>query len=107
MNGVPGGNASVGTITQESYTAPGSMPSPDPVTITATSVQDPSKSASVQVTVFAFDITPTAVTVDYGKTQQFTLSIEDPNSGVLWQALYGRIDSNGLYRPPSRVQMPI
>ena len=104
VNGVPGGNAANGTFVGETYTAPPGLPSPDPVTITATSVQDPTKSASISVTVFTFIITPPAVTVQYGQTQQFTLNIAGiPNSGVQWVALYGKVDGNGLYTAPTLI----
>jgi uncharacterized protein (DUF1800 family) len=42
VNGIPGGNATVGTISSTGlYTAPAIIPSPDSVTITSTSVQYP------------------------------------------------------------------
>jgi hypothetical protein len=104
VNGVPGGNAANGTFVGETYTAPAGLPSPDPVTITATSVQDPTKSASISVTVFTFAITPPAVTVQYGQTQQFTLNIAGiPNAGAQWAALYGQVDGNGLYTAPTLI----
>lgn len=54
VNGVNGGNATVGAIsTIGVYTAPISVPSPAVVNITAVSVQDPTRSASAQVTVTA------------------------------------------------------
>ena len=54
VDGVAGGNATVGTITTGgSYTAPAAVPSPATVTLTATSIEDPTKSATAQVTVNA------------------------------------------------------
>jgi serine protease len=54
VDGVAGGNATVGTITSGgSYVAPAAVPSPATVTITATSVEDPAKSATAQVTITA------------------------------------------------------
>ena len=54
VNGVVGGNSTVGTIsTTGLYTAPAAVPSPDVVTIKATSVADPSKSGSATVTITA------------------------------------------------------
>ena len=53
VNGIPGGNSIVGTITAKGlYLAPASVPTPNPVTVTATSVADSSKSASASVTIF-------------------------------------------------------
>jgi hypothetical protein len=52
VNGVTGGNATVGTISSAGlYTAPTVVPSPATVTVTAVSQADPAKSASAQVTV--------------------------------------------------------
>ena len=51
VNGIPGGNATVGTITAGGlYTAPAIPPS-GPVTVTATSTADPAASASAAITV--------------------------------------------------------
>ncbi len=54
VDGVAGGNATVGTITPSgSYTAPAAVPSPAAVTVTATSSEDPTKSATAQITITA------------------------------------------------------
>jgi len=54
VNGVTGGNATVGTIsTAGLYTAPAVVPSPATVTVTATSVEDSTRSGSAQLTVTA------------------------------------------------------
>ena len=54
VDGVVGGNATVGTITSGgSYAAPAAVPSPATVTVTATSVEDSTKSATAQVTITA------------------------------------------------------
>jgi hypothetical protein len=51
VNGIPGGNATVGTITPEGlYVAP-AVPPPAPVTIRATSVADPAVSDDVTITI--------------------------------------------------------
>jgi len=50
VNGVPGGNTTVGTITpQGAYTAPAAVPAGGSVTITATSVAAPGASAQVTI----------------------------------------------------------
>jgi hypothetical protein len=52
VNGVAGGNATVGTISSSGlYTAPAVVPSPATVTVTAVSQADATKSASAQVTI--------------------------------------------------------
>lgn len=52
VNGIAGGNATVGTISQTGlYRAPSTVPSPSTVTVTATSAGDPTKTAKASVTV--------------------------------------------------------
>ena len=51
VNGVAGGNATLGTITTAGlYAAPGALPAPNTISVTATSQQDTSKSAASTVT---------------------------------------------------------
>jgi hypothetical protein len=55
VNGVTGGNATVGTVSSSGvYTAPGVAPSPATVTVTTISQADTTKSASAQVFIAAF-----------------------------------------------------
>ena len=52
VNGIAGGNATVGRISQNGvYTAPNQLPQSGAVQITATAVADPTKSATVSVTI--------------------------------------------------------
>ena len=52
VDDVPGGNATVGTITPTgTYTAPASPPSPSTVTVAAVSVADPSRAGTATVTI--------------------------------------------------------
>jgi hypothetical protein len=54
VNGIAGGNATVGKISSTGiYTAPGAVPSPNHVQITATSTADTTKSASATITIQA------------------------------------------------------
>ena len=54
VNGVPGGNSTVGTISATGlYTGPSVVPSSNTVTVTATSVADTTKSASAAVSITA------------------------------------------------------
>ncbi len=51
VNGVAGGNSTIGTIAANgAYTAPLTLPTPNTVTVTATSVEDPTRSGSATVT---------------------------------------------------------
>jgi uncharacterized protein YjdB len=80
VNGVPSGNAMVGTITGNApaiYTAPSGLPSSSQVSIEAISTADPSKTASLPLTLKAKTLTaitvyPSAPTLGVGQTQQFT-----------------------------------
>jgi hypothetical protein len=82
VNGIAGGNATVGTIVASGagtalYTAPAVPPSQEPVTVTATSVADNSKIASASVTVTCAttnSILPAAASVALGNSQLFTAS---------------------------------
>jgi hypothetical protein len=54
VNGIPGGNATVGTITSNGvYTAPASVPAGNTVTVTAVSSADDSKTAESTLTITA------------------------------------------------------
>ena len=67
VNGIPGGNATVGRITSSGvYTAPTLLPTTNPVSVTAASVADSSASASVSVTILhpvpvIYEISPRTV----------------------------------------------
>jgi len=59
VNGVAGGNSTVGTISSSGlYTAPTTVPNPPTVVVTATSQADTSQSASTTVTVTASNTAP-------------------------------------------------
>jgi len=52
VNGIAGGNSSIGTVTTAGvYTAPAALPAKNPVTLTATTVNAPTKTATAVVTV--------------------------------------------------------
>src|SRR5213079_342410 len=83
VNGVTGGNATVGTISSSGlYTAPAS---PATVTVTAVSQADTTKSASAQVTItpptaVSVTIAPTSATVAARGTQQFTATVQNTSN---------------------------
>jgi len=82
VNGIAGGNATVGTISGTSattalYTAPAVPPSPATVTITATSAADSSKTGSATATITCSatnSISPPSASVALGQTQAFSAS---------------------------------
>lgn len=79
VNGIAGGNASVGTVSSTGlYTAPATVPSPNTVTVRATSAASGSASASAAVTISQVVVAaPTIVSVNPASVQTgaFTLTI--------------------------------
>jgi hypothetical protein len=83
VNGVAGGNATVGTIvvngaTSAVYTAPAAIPSPATVTVTAASEADPTKAGSALVTIACAvpnAIAPPSAQVALGQLQMFTATV--------------------------------
>jgi hypothetical protein len=107
VDGVSGGNATVGTISSTgAYTAPASVGSH---TITAISAADTSLTASAAVSILVLTISPTAVTVAPSATEQFNATIQGTtNTQLTWSvdgiaggnATVGTITANGLYSAP-------
>lgn len=92
VNGIPGGNAAVGTIISPGiYTAPQNLPAPAMLTITATSQADAAKfdSAAVQVTsTFGISVSgPGALNTGAAGTYAATVAPvagSNPNGAVNW-----------------------
>ena len=122
VNGIPGGNQTVGTISsQGSYTAPAQTPVPNTVIITATSVQDPSKVATATVVIAApptpvvVALSPAASTVQTLSSVAFTALVTGTaNTAVTWSvngipggnATFGTITGTGIYTAPAAVPAP-
>ena len=118
VDGVNGGDASVGTISAKgSYSAPANEPPSSKVTITATSLADSSISQNLVVTLAAPPPPPTpgltlsgATSVTLGTTSQYTAKMTgSANTAVNWSvngvargnAVDGTISANGLYSAPT------
>ena len=116
VNGVTGGNSTMGTIsTTGLFAAPATVPA-SPASITAVSSADPSKSASATITfaapAIAVTVSPSSVTLGSGQAQAFSANVSGTtNSGVTWlvngvpggNATLGTITSSGLYTAPTTV----
>lgn len=98
VNGVVGGNATVGTIAAggagtELYTAPSVPPIPPTVTVTATSMADGSRTASASVTITCAttnSVSPPAASVALSNSQSFTATFcAASGSAITW-------DVNGI-----------
>ncbi len=110
VDGVNGGNTTVGTIsTTGLYTAPATAGTH---TVTATSVADGTKSASAAVTVISLTISPQSTSVTPFGTRQFTATVQGTsNNGVIWSvdgvvggnSNTGTISTSGLYTAPANV----
>jgi hypothetical protein len=83
VNGVPGGNATLGTLVENSatttvYTAPAAPPTPATVSLKATSSADAAKFGIANVTITCSStntIAPNVVSVALGLTQNFTATL--------------------------------
>jgi hypothetical protein len=114
VNGMPGGNVSVGTITSAGiYTAPADLPSTANVSVSATSVADPSKSASASVAILSdivVHLAPNVAGVELGALQAFSgniASVGHPDQSLRWSISgaacpneCGGIDTNGNFTAP-------
>jgi serine protease len=116
VNNVPGGNATVGTVSATGLYTPPSVTSNLVVSVSAAWVGDPSRVGSAQVTVIPIpvtvDVTPGTATVLAGGTQQFSAVVSNSsNSAVNWSvngiaggdAGVGTVSAAGLYTAPTSV----
>jgi hypothetical protein len=135
VNGIPGGNSSVGQICVAGsnpcqpfaagnagpvdYLAPVGAPSPNPVSVQATSAVNSSLHASAQITIInhvLVSVMPGSATLAPGAVQAFTASVlGSSNQSVTWQiqgtgctggAVCGIVDSNGIYTAPGSAPSP-
>jgi len=123
VNGVAGGNSTVGTIsTTGSYQAPAAIPTPPTVTVSAIANADGTSSGSAQATIVAggnvkviVGASPAVGEVYTGTTQAFSASVSGTtNSAVTWQVngvtggngTFGTISTSGLYTGPATVPSP-
>ncbi len=116
VNGVAGGNSSVGTVSAAGlYTAPATLPSNPAVTITAADAAD-NISATAGVTLsgnptpVTVAINPATSSLQTSKTQQFAATVTGTtNTAVNWYAggvqggnsTVGTISTGGLYTAPA------
>jgi len=98
VNGVVGGNASIGAIsTIGLYTAPAQFTTVG-ISVEAALAEAPIIYAAASLSISAqIVISPQSPQVTYGSTQQFTATINGSPVQVNWAATYGSITSSGLY----------
>src|SRR5712692_8438127 len=120
VNGVAGGNATVGTITATGlYTAPATVPTPATVTVSAVSQADATKSGTASVTIaqaVIVVVSPNPASVEVFTTQQFSATVNgQASTAVTWQvngatggsASTGTISAAGLYSAPHSISNSI
>ena len=116
VNGIVGGNSTVGFISSTGlYTAPSTVPSPPTVTVTATSQADTSVTISVQVTITALAtpaaplvVNPNPVIIPAGGIQTFSATVSNLPIAVNWTlncqsavaGACGTITTAGVYTAP-------
>jgi hypothetical protein len=123
VNGVAGGNSTVGTIsTTGLYQAPAAIPTPPTITVSAIASADGTSSGSAQATIVAggnvkviVGASPAVGEVYTGTTQAFSASVTGTsNSAVNWQVngvtggngTFGTISTSGLYTGPATRPSP-
>ena len=120
VNGVAGGNSTVGTISSNGvYTAPADLPSPVTAQITATSHADTTKSGSASVTItsdITLSLTPNPASVELGATQRFQATVTSsghPDTAVRWSlsgaacpSACGTVDLSGTFAAPAILPSP-
>jgi hypothetical protein len=114
VNGIPGGNSAVGTISANGvYIAPADLPASPSVKITATSAVDTTKSGSAQIILssdVAISLAPGTANVELGAAQKLQASLTSsshPDGTILWSlsgaacpTACGSVDQNGNYTAP-------
>jgi hypothetical protein len=124
VNGVPGGNSSVGIITPSgaataSYTAPVNVSGALTVTVAAVLQADATKSGSATVTInplprAQISISPANASVVAGGSLQFSAVVQNGPQAVIWEvdgiqpgnSTVGFINSTGFYMAPVTIPNP-
>jgi hypothetical protein len=121
VNGVPGGNAAVGTIDAAGhYTAPANLPPSTFVTVQASSAADNSKSGASRVTIesdVSVSVSPQALPVELGASRPFSAAVNstgNPNRAVTWVlsgsgcagTSCGTVEPSGTYTAPRVLTAP-
>ena len=124
VNGLSGGNSSVGTITPSgagsaTYMAPASVSAALVVTVTAVSQADTTKAGSATVTVnpssgTQVSVSPANPNLPEGASLQFNAIVQNGAQAVIWEvngiqlgiATVGLINPSGFYTAPAIIPNP-
>jgi hypothetical protein len=121
VNGIFGGNSSVGTITPSgtataSYMAPAEVSGVLTVTVAAALQADATKTGTAQLTVNPLPkaqatVSPSNINVETGASQQFSATVQNAPPAVIWEvngiqagnSTIGLINSSGFYTAPALI----
>src|SRR5690242_8516958 len=124
VNGLAGGNSTVGTITSAgagtaTYMAPASVSSPLTVTVSAVSQSDTTKAGSATVTInpsarAQVSVSPANPAIVAGTSLQFSATVQNGPQAVIWEvngiqvgnSTVGFINSSGFYTAPATIPSP-
>lgn len=124
VNGIPGGNSFVGTITASgagtaTYMAPASVSAPLMVTVSAVSQADTTRAASATVTIQPLPgaqvtVSPANPDIVAGASLQFSATVQNGPQAVIWEvdgielgnSTIGFINSSGFYTAPATIPSP-
>ena len=116
VNGITGGNSTIGTISASGlYTAPAGVPSGAVIVVATDAASGADDTASVTVTQAPPPVTvavaPTSASVATGATRQFTATVTGSSATPVWSvnnvtggnSTVGTISASGLYTAPAAV----
>jgi hypothetical protein len=110
VNGIVGGNATVGRIAAGLYKAPDTVPSPAKVTVSATSIADPAAFAEAAVTVIAdiiVEIKKDFLPLQVGDKEEIAVHANDDLAWSLFSVSTGVADpgqiKDGVYTAPRSI----
>src|SRR5260370_351335 len=120
VNGVAGGNATVGTITFGGlYTGPAELASRGTVQVTATSLADSAKFSTATLAItsdIALNLSPSPASLELGATQTFRATVTSsghPDASIRWSLSgpacatgCGPVDASGNYTAPRTLPPP-
>jgi hypothetical protein len=124
VNGLPGGNSTLGTMTPSgagtaTYMAPANVSAPLMVTVSAVSQADPTKAGSAIVTIQPLpgaqvSVSPANPDIVAGGSLQFSATVQNGAQAVIWEVdnipggatKFGTISSSGFYTAPAQIPNP-
>jgi uncharacterized protein (DUF1800 family) len=102
VNGIPGGNSAVGTVSSSGlYTAPVVIPANNVVSVSATSTAYPSKSGAVSLTITQPPVQLWSTYPSSVPAGSFTISLNGANFGANSTVMFGGVPLTTTYNSPT------